>query len=168
MTTIRKRRLSPQPRRTVELLRLLASSPHGATEQRMLAHGFTRRMLTWLVRPGLALRYRMPLRVSGRTIEVTYVMITDAGRRALERMIDRVVASTRSSMIGPFGAGTRRRRRALDSCVGLAAPGAARGPGFSAGLPEGPGLCPAKLPSCHNSERAAAVGVGLVRGAVRG
>jgi hypothetical protein len=47
----------------------------------MLAHGFTRRKLTWVVRSGLALRYRMPLRVSG---EVTYVMITDAGRRALE------------------------------------------------------------------------------------
>jgi hypothetical protein len=41
-------------------------------------------MLTWLVRSGLALRYRMPLRVSGRTIEVIYVMITDTGRRALE------------------------------------------------------------------------------------
>jgi hypothetical protein len=50
----------------------------------MLAHGFTRRKLTWVVRSGLALRYRMRLRVSGRTIEVTYVMITDAGRRALE------------------------------------------------------------------------------------
>jgi hypothetical protein len=50
----------------------------------MLAHGFTRRMLTWVVGSALALRYRMPLRVSGRTIEVTYVVITDAGRRALE------------------------------------------------------------------------------------
>jgi hypothetical protein len=51
----------------------------------MLAHGFTRRMVTWVVRSGLALRYRMPLRVSGRTIEVTYVMITEAGRKAIER-----------------------------------------------------------------------------------
>ena len=32
MMTIRKRRLSPQPRRTLELLKLLESSPHGATE----------------------------------------------------------------------------------------------------------------------------------------
>jgi hypothetical protein len=46
----------------------------------MLANGFTRRML----RSGLALRYRVPLRVSGRTIEVTYVRITEAGRRAIE------------------------------------------------------------------------------------
>jgi hypothetical protein len=51
----------------------------------MLADGFTRRMVTWVVRSGLALRYRMPLRVSGRTIEVTYVMITEAGRKAIER-----------------------------------------------------------------------------------
>src|SRR6266849_5091705 len=69
----RKRRLNPTRRRA---LALLARAPHGASEERMLAHGFTRRMLTWLVRSGLALRYRMPLRVSGRTIEVTYVMIT--------------------------------------------------------------------------------------------
>jgi hypothetical protein len=65
-------------------LQLLARAEHGATEQRMLVHGFTRRMVTWLVRLGLALRYRVPLRVSGRTIEVTYVRITDAGRRAIE------------------------------------------------------------------------------------
>jgi hypothetical protein len=77
----RKSRLDPTRRRALELL---AGAPRGATEQRMLAHGFTRRKLTWVVRSGLALRYRMPLRVSGRTIEVTYVMITDAGRRTLE------------------------------------------------------------------------------------
>ncbi len=51
----------------------------------MLAHGFSRRMVTWIVRSGLALRYRMPLRVSGRTIEIIYVMITEAGRKAIER-----------------------------------------------------------------------------------
>jgi hypothetical protein len=82
----RKRRLNPTRRRALELL---ARAPHGASEERMLAHGFTRRMLTWLVRSGLALRYRMPLRVSGRTIEVTYVMITGAGRRALEGLTKR-------------------------------------------------------------------------------
>jgi hypothetical protein len=80
-TPARKSRLAPTRRRALELL---ARASHGATEQRMLAHGFTRRMVTWLVRSGLALRYRLPLRVSGRMIEVTYVMITDAGRRAIE------------------------------------------------------------------------------------
>ena len=78
----RKPHLDPTRRRALELL---AGAPHGATEQRMLADGFTRRMVTWVVRSGLALRYRMPLRVSGRTIEVTYVMITEAGRKAIER-----------------------------------------------------------------------------------
>jgi hypothetical protein len=42
MTTIRKRRLSPHPRRTIELLDLLAISPAGATEALLMrAHGFT-------------------------------------------------------------------------------------------------------------------------------
>ena len=41
-------------------------------------------MTAGLIRAGLALRYRMPLRVGGRTIEVIYVRITDDGRRALE------------------------------------------------------------------------------------
>jgi hypothetical protein len=50
----------------------------------MFAHGFTSRMLTRLVRSGLALRYCIPLRISGRMMEVTYVRITDAGRRAIE------------------------------------------------------------------------------------
>ena len=79
---ITRSRAAPTRRRALELF---ASSPHGATEQRMLAHGFSRRMVTWIVRSGLALRYRMPLRVSGRTIEIIYVMITEAGRKAIER-----------------------------------------------------------------------------------
>jgi len=80
-TPPRKRHLTPKARRALELL---ARASHGASAERMLAHGFTRRMLTGLVRSGLALRYGMPLRVSGRTIEVTYVMITAAGRMAIE------------------------------------------------------------------------------------
>src|SRR5258708_33037523 len=77
----RKRRLKPTRRQALELL---AGARHGATEHRMLVHGFTRRMQTGLVRSGLALRYRISIRVGGRTIEVTYMMITVAGRRALE------------------------------------------------------------------------------------
>jgi hypothetical protein len=80
-TPPRKYPLSPTRRRALELL---AQAPHGASEEQMLAHGFTRRLLTWLVRPGLALRYRMPQRVNGRTIEVNYMMITASGRQALE------------------------------------------------------------------------------------
>ena len=76
----RKRRLSGEARRALELL----VDQRGTTEALMLAHRFTQRMLTGLVRAGLAMRYRMPLRAGGRTIEVTYVMITAAGRRVLE------------------------------------------------------------------------------------
>ena len=61
-----------------------AAEQRGTTEALMLAHGFPQRMLTGLVRAGPAMRYGMPLRAGGRTIEVTYVMITDAGRRALD------------------------------------------------------------------------------------
>ena len=76
----RKRRLSANARRALEML---AADQPGITESLMLAHGFTQRMLIGLVHAGLAMRYRMPLRVGGRTIQVTYVMITAAGRRAL-------------------------------------------------------------------------------------
>ena len=61
-----------------------AAEQRGTTEALMLAHGFTQRMLTGLVRAGLAMRYRMPLTAGGRTIEVTYVMIAAAGRMAIE------------------------------------------------------------------------------------
>ncbi len=77
----RIRRLNPIRRRALELL---AGASHGASEERMFAHGFTRRMLTGLVQAGLALRYRIPLRVSGRTIQVEYMRITAAGRTAIE------------------------------------------------------------------------------------
>ena len=77
----RKYRLNPTWRRALELL---ARAAYGATEQRMLAHGITRRMVTSLVRSGLVLRYILPLRISGRMVEVIYVRITDAGRKALE------------------------------------------------------------------------------------
>ena len=62
-----------------------AADQRGTTEALMLAHRFTQRMLTGLVRAGPAMRYRMPLRAGGRTIEVTYVMITGVGRGATER-----------------------------------------------------------------------------------
>jgi hypothetical protein len=75
----RKGRLNANARRALEML---AKDP--ATESIMLDHGFTRRMLTDLVRTGLAMPYRAPLKVGSRTVEVTYMMITGAGRRALK------------------------------------------------------------------------------------
>jgi len=85
MTTIRKRRLNPQPRRTLELLKLLGSSPHGATEALLVrAHGFESDMITGLVRAGLAAAEREALNAGGKTIEVVRLRITETGRRAIE------------------------------------------------------------------------------------
>jgi hypothetical protein len=47
----RKRRLSGEARRALELL---SRSPDGVNEALLLAHGFTRQMLTGFVRSGLA------------------------------------------------------------------------------------------------------------------
>jgi hypothetical protein len=77
----RKLHLSASARRALEML---AADRPGMTEAMMLARGFTLRMLTGLVQAGLAMRYRMPLRVGRRTIKVTYMMITATGRRAIE------------------------------------------------------------------------------------
>jgi hypothetical protein len=71
-----------EEQRTV--LALLASFPHGVTEELLvLAHGFDRDMIAGLVHNGLATAKREI--VSGRTmIEVIRIRITDAGRMALE------------------------------------------------------------------------------------
>ena len=77
----RKRRLSPKARRALELL---ASDPQGATEEVPLAHGFSRRMLVGFLRSGLATWNYQTVIAGGRRIEVNYMTITDAGRRALD------------------------------------------------------------------------------------
>jgi hypothetical protein len=85
MTTIRKRRLSPPPRRTLELLKLLASSPHGATEALLVrVHGFDSDMVAGLVRAGLAKAERETMKVGVKPVEVVRVQITAAGRKAIE------------------------------------------------------------------------------------
>jgi hypothetical protein len=86
MTTIRKRRLSPQPRRTLELLTLLASSPHGATEALLVrAHGFDSDMVAGLVRGGLATAEFETMKAGTIPVEVVRLRITAAGRKAIER-----------------------------------------------------------------------------------
>jgi hypothetical protein len=77
----RRRRLGQKARRVLELL---AVDQRGLTETLLLAHGFTRRMLAGFVGAGLATWYYKTVRAGARTIEVNYMMITDAGRRALE------------------------------------------------------------------------------------
>jgi hypothetical protein len=79
----RKRRLSSEQHRALELL---ASNPHGATEELLAyGHGFTRRMLARLVRAGLATVQRRVIVAGDTPVEVGKVMITAAGRVALER-----------------------------------------------------------------------------------
>jgi hypothetical protein len=86
MTTIRKRRLSPQPRRTIELLSLLASSPHGATEALLVrVHGFDSGMVASLVRGGLATAECETMTAGHKPVEVVRLRITAAGRKAIER-----------------------------------------------------------------------------------
>jgi hypothetical protein len=85
MPIIRKRRLSPQPRRTLELLTLLGSSPHGATEALLVrAYGFTSDMITDLVRAGLATAERETMNAGAEPTEAVRLQITPAGRKAIE------------------------------------------------------------------------------------
>jgi hypothetical protein len=85
MTTVRNRRLSPQPRRSLELLKLLDSSPHGATEALLVrVHGFDSDMVGGLVRAELATAERETMKVGAKPVEVVRLRITIAGRKAIE------------------------------------------------------------------------------------
>jgi hypothetical protein len=78
----RKRRLSPEERMA---LQMLGSSPNGVTEELLVhVHGFTRRMLSGLVSARLATTQRQVIKAGARAIEVNRIMITDAGRSAIE------------------------------------------------------------------------------------
>jgi hypothetical protein len=64
---------------------MLASDPHGATEELLvLAHGFDSDMIAGLVRAGFATAQRESIKAGGKTIEVVRIRITDAGRRAIQ------------------------------------------------------------------------------------
>jgi hypothetical protein len=79
----RRRRLSAQRR---QALQLLASSQSGITETLLFADGVTPHMLGRLLRSGLATIQRETIRSGDQTIEIGRIMITDAGRRALETL----------------------------------------------------------------------------------
>ena len=66
-------------------LEVLASSPEGATEALLFAHGFTYKAITGLVDSVLATSAIEPFLADGRVIEVTRFRITEAGRVALDR-----------------------------------------------------------------------------------
>jgi hypothetical protein len=67
-------------------LALLDSVLHGVTEDQLaLVHGFDRDMIAGLADAGLATRRRETIETGGRTIEVIRLIITDVGRRAIQR-----------------------------------------------------------------------------------
>jgi hypothetical protein len=76
-----KPRLTADQRRALEIL---ASDPQSATEAFMHAHGFSLKTLISLVRARLATVRREIVKTHGKKIEVVRIMITDAGRRAIE------------------------------------------------------------------------------------
>jgi hypothetical protein len=64
-------------------LELLAGNMRGLPKSIMLMHGFTADRLAGLVRGGLATAKSEHVRAGGRSIAVTRLRITDAGRRAI-------------------------------------------------------------------------------------
>jgi hypothetical protein len=66
-------------------LELLAASPDGCTEAIILAH-FTIDFLVDLIRAGLATAQTERAVVGRRSMQVTRMRITDAGRRALAEL----------------------------------------------------------------------------------
>lgn len=81
----RKRRPGPQPRRSLELLALLGSSPHGATEALLVrTYGFTSEMIGGLVGAGLAIEERETVNAGAGPVAATRLRITAAGRKVIE------------------------------------------------------------------------------------
>ena len=69
--------------RRLRALSLLANSADGRTEARLLSRGFTREVISGLIRDGLATA--STVRVGRTPVEVVRVKITEAGRAALAR-----------------------------------------------------------------------------------
>jgi len=81
----RKRPLNAQPRRAIELLRLLAGSPHGATEALLVhGYGFSGDMIASLAGAGLVAPERETMKAGAKPVEIVRVKITDLGREAIE------------------------------------------------------------------------------------
>src|SRR5258707_9104908 len=65
-------------------LRRLSNVPRGIAETLMLAHGFRREVIAGLALAGLATVVTDAVRIGDQTIKVDLVIITDAGRKAIE------------------------------------------------------------------------------------
>lgn len=72
--------LSQSARHALELLDV---APHGLTEPLLLTYGFSRKMLSGLVRSDLATSQRQTVKIGGEPVEVTCVRITTSGHEAL-------------------------------------------------------------------------------------
>jgi hypothetical protein len=75
--------VAPADAHRLRALALLAGSARGVTKSIMLMNGFTAELLAGLVRDGLATAELEHVRADERSIEVTRLRITDAGRRAI-------------------------------------------------------------------------------------
>jgi hypothetical protein len=75
--------MAPADAHRLRALALLAGSARGVTKSIMLMNGFTTELLARLVRDGLATAKLEHVWAGGRSIEVTRLQITDAGRLAL-------------------------------------------------------------------------------------
>jgi hypothetical protein len=73
--------VSPDQQRA---LKLLAGSPDGCTMSIMLAHGLKPELLANLVRGDLATTKPETVRTGEKAIELVRMMITDAGRNAID------------------------------------------------------------------------------------
>jgi hypothetical protein len=73
---------APQ-RRAPPLARITCRIPRGCTEAMVLAHGFTTDFLVDLIRAGLETERAI---AGGRSMQVTRMRITDAGRGALAEL----------------------------------------------------------------------------------
>jgi hypothetical protein len=72
-------------REQLRALKKLAGAPQGVTEPLLIvAHGFSVGMLADLVLAGLATVVTDAVRIGDQTIKVDLVIITDAGRKAIE------------------------------------------------------------------------------------
>jgi len=67
------------------VLELLADRQRGCSEAVLMRHGFPMSLVDALVRDGLATATPLKARIGGRLVEVTRVMITEAGLRTLAR-----------------------------------------------------------------------------------
>ena len=74
-------KLSDQQRRA--LTALADMGPQGCLEGALLMHGFGAGVVSGLVRDGLASTAKLTTRAGRRSVYVTKVRITDAGRRAI-------------------------------------------------------------------------------------